>query len=516
MAKCKKLLLCLLVLSLLLTAAACGKQGAKEVDPSGYYPLKSIQKDGEEVDPATLGMEKEEAFLLLNEDGTAALCLFGELTDLTWKNGKLRPVEGEDTDPIAFTLEEKLLTFELEDMQFTFRLSKDDPPDLDEVREALSKPILPDGVYVLDSIEAEGVTMDAAQLKDLGINAYIEFFDDGTGTLATVTGEAEDFTWEDGTIFSDGDKLTYTLDGDTLTVKEEEGTMVFIAGEKPEITPPVTTPDPDEDDLPSGRYSLTAVTVDGQTVSGDDLVTAGLSDSYIEFRNNGTATISAMGSTEELTWSGTTLTDSVGIKQSYLYDDDTVTIEMNGMKMVFSETDPDDPADDFADYWDGDWYGWWMIDNGTGDYAELSGSWWDICAEIDMEENGAGTMVFWDEDFTQTEPLGTVNVQISKGDSSAPHGYLSSGGGLFECGEIGKDDWAVSPDENDYADCLVFTGTMVSSTNSEDSYEYMIVLRPWGKLWDDMEEDSRPYYYTDWYLPLIEAGEDMPDHITTE
>ncbi len=513
MAKCKKLLLCLLVLSLLLTAAACSKEKAQEVDPSGYYPLKSIQKDGEEVDPAALGMEKEEAFLLLNEDGTAALCLFGELTDLTWNNGKLRPVEGEDTDPISFTLEEKLLTFEMEDMQFTFRLSKDDPPDLDELREALSKPVLPDGVYVLDSMEAEGVTIDAAQLKELGISAYMEFFDDGTGTSASILGDTEDFTWEEGAIFSDGEKLSYTLDGDTLTVETEDGTMIFLPGEKPEITPSVPTPEPDTDELPSGKYSLTAVSVGGQTVSGEDLVTAGLSDSYIEFHKDGTATISVMGSTDELIWSGTTLTDSLGVKQSYLFEDDTVTIDMNGTKMVFSA---DDPADALADYWDGGWYGWWIIDNGTGYYTELSDSWWDICAEIDIEENGAGTMVFWDEDFTQAEPLGAVNVQISEGDSSAPHGYLRSEGGSFECGEIGKDDWAVSPDENEYADCLILTGTMVSSTNSEDSYEYMIVLRPWGKLWDDTEEDFLPYYYTDWYLPLIEAGEDMPDHITTE
>lgn len=509
MAKNKKLLLCLLlVLSLLLTAAACSKQGAKEVDPSGYYPLKSIQKDGEEVDPATLGMEKDEAFLLLNEDGTAALCLFGELTDLTWKNGALRPVEGEDTDPIAFALEEKLLTFEMEDMEFTFRLSKDDPPDLDEVREKLSKPILPSGVYVLDSMEAEGVTIDSTQLETLGIIAYIEFFEDGTGTLASIQGDAEDFTWEEGTIFSDGDKLSYTLDGDTLTVEEEEGTMIFIAGEKPDFTPSVITPDTDE--LPSGRYSLTAVTVDSQTVSGDDLVTAGLSDAYIEFRNDGTGTLSAMDNTEEFTWSGTTIIDSIGAKQSYLYDDDTVTIDIGGTKMVFSAPDP------FEAYWDGGWYGWWMMDNGTGYYTELNGAWWDICAEIDIDESGTGSIVLWDEDFTRSEPLGTVNIQISKDDASAPHGYLSSVSGLFECGEIGKDDWASSADENDYSDCLVFTGTMVSSTNSEDSYEYMIVLRPWGKLWDDMEEDSLPYYYTDWYLPLIEAGEDMPDHITTE
>ena len=59
----------------------------------------------------------------------------------------------------------------------------------------------------------------------------------------------------------------------------------------------------------------------------------------------------------------------------------------------------------------------------------------------------------------------------------------------------------------------MFTGTV---QDGEDSYDYTIVLRPWGKIWDDVEEDLLPYYYDDWYLPLIEAGAEMPDYITTE
>ena len=40
-------------------------------------------------------------------------------------------------------------------------------------------------------------------------------------------------------------------------------------------------------------------------------------------------------------------------------------------------------------------------------------------------------------------------------------------------------------------------------------------LRPWGSLWPD-EEDRLPYYYEDWYLPLIESGEEMPDVLGPE
>ena len=49
--------------------------------------------------------------------------------------------------------------------------------------------------------------------------------------------------------------------------------------------------------------------------------------------------------------------------------------------------------------------------------------------------------------------------------------------------------------------------------DGDDEFHYDIYLRPWGLYWDDMEEDTYPYRYTDWYLPLIDAGKSMPDAI---
>ena len=46
--------------------------------------------------------------------------------------------------------------------------------------------------------------------------------------------------------------------------------------------------------------------------------------------------------------------------------------------------------------------------------------------------------------------------------------------------------------------------------------DYTIVLRPWGTVWSDVESvasELLPYYYNDWYLPAIEAGEEMPDSL---
>ena len=48
------------------------------------------------------------------------------------------------------------------------------------------------------------------------------------------------------------------------------------------------------------------------------------------------------------------------------------------------------------------------------------------------------------------------------------------------------------------------------------SFDYELVLRPWGALWDDVPAEdlkAKPYFYEDWYLPLVEAGAAMPSAI---
>lgn len=516
MKKTAKLLLCfLLILSLLLTAAACSKKEEKQ-NAAGCYILEAVSEDGEELDLEALGFSQDEAFLLLNEDGTAVLYLFDELTDLTWRNDQLRSVEGDD--PLTFKLEDKLLTFEIDGTELTFKRSKDDPPDIDALRQKLAEPTEPAapdgpvGCYVLDSMTMEGTTIDAEMLASLGMTAYIEFFEDGTGTI-DLMGETEDFEWEDDTIYADGEALTFTLDGDTLTITDDEGEMVFVAGEKPE-TPIVTPTEPVDypDELPDGVYYLTEVSANGTTVSGDDLVATGLSDTYIEFRADGTGEIGIMGETEEFTWEGTVMTDSIGDVLTYTYDGTEVSFEAEGTVMTFSKSAPA-ATNDLEAYWDGDWYGWWMMENCTGYYADLEGYWWDLCAEIDIDESGEGVMVLWDEDFSRDDPLGTVYIRIDTESGAGKHGSLVSVSGSFEIGDIGEGDWNASPADAGYDDCLMFTGTV---QDGEDSYEYTIVLRPWGTLWDDVEEDFLPYYYDDWYLPLIEENAEMPDYIITE
>ena len=62
-------------------------------------------------------------------------------------------------------------------------------------------------------------------------------------------------------------------------------------------------------------------------------------------------------------------------------------------------------------------------------------------------------------------------------------------------------------DSTDYKDTLGFFAPYEDSTMKLDCYFF---LRQWGTLWDDVYADdpnNMPYYYEDWYLPLIEDDE---------
>ncbi len=84
----------------------------------------------------------------------------------------------------------------------------------------------PSGTYTLDSMEAEGVTMDAEALKGI-MEASITFNSDGTGTL-DLMGQSEEFTWKGNTMTSsDGEDMKFECKGNTITLEEDGAKMVF-------------------------------------------------------------------------------------------------------------------------------------------------------------------------------------------------------------------------------------------------------------------------------------------------
>ncbi|RHR11038.1 DUF5067 domain-containing protein [Pseudoflavonifractor sp. AF19-9AC] len=161
------------------------------------------------------------------------------------------------------------------------------------------------------------------------------------------------------------------------------------------------------------------------------------------------------------------------------------------------------------EWWNGDWYGWWVMTGCWGYYEDMEGDWWDICGTIDIGEDGMGTVTLWDEDYTKSEPMVSASVSLDEAGTSE-FGTMMSEGGWFTDIALEHADWIVDPGLVDYPDMIHISGYYESG---DDAYSYDIYLRPWGTYWDDVIEEDLPYYYYDWYLPLMESGESMPDYI---
>lgn len=176
------------------------------------------------------------------------------------------------------------------------------------------------------------------------------------------------------------------------------------------------------------------------------------------------------------------------------------------------QTEPVDPSLHTAsqnEFWNGDWYGWWIMTGCSGDYEDLEGAWWDICGAIDIGGDGTGTVTLWDEDYTKSEPMVSASVSLSD-DGTSIYGTMTSEGGAFTDIALEHGDWIVDPGLVDYGDMIHIDGDY---ENGGDAFHYDIYLRPWGTYWVDVDEEDLPNLYDSWYLPLIDAEEPMPDSI---
>lgn len=191
----------------------------------------------------------------------------------------------------------------------------------------------------------------------------------------------------------------------------------------------------------------------------------------------------------------------------------TITIDPATLsRETVSQTKPETTGttgDTLLDWWNGEWYGWWKMSGCYGYYESMEGNWWDVCGVIDLDTDYTGTIELWDEDYTRSEPMASAQVSLSEA-GTGEHGTVTSEGGWFTNVTLEHADWIVDPGLLDYDDMIWISGDY---EDGDDEFHYDIYLRPWGLYWKDMEEDAYPYRYTDWYLPLIDAGKSMPDAI---
>ena len=171
-------------------------------------------------------------------------------------------------------------------------------------------------------------------------------------------------------------------------------------------------------------------------------------------------------------------------------------------------------GDSLLDWWNGDWYGWWIMTGCSGYYEDkgMEGAWWDICGAVDIGADGMGTVILWDGDYTKSEPMVSASVSLS-GNGTSIYGTMMSEGGSFTDIALEHADWIVDPGLADYGDMIHIDGDY---ENSGDEFHYDIYLRPWGTYWVDVDEEDLPDLYDTWYLPLIEAGKPMPDSLDSD
>ena len=180
---------------------------------------------------------------------------------------------------------------------------------------------------------------------------------------------------------------------------------------------------------------------------------------------------------------------------------------------------PAPTGDALLDWWNGAWYGWWTMTGCSGAYESMAGKWWDACAVIDIGLDYTGTVTIWDEDYSRADPMSQATVTLNSA-GVGEHGTVMSESGYFTNLPLEHADWIVDPAINsrfpDVENMICIEGWY---EDGEDEFYYEVYLRPWGQLWDDFAADypdDVPYYYDDWYLPLVEAGSAMPDVVGGE
>lgn len=100
-----------MLLSLLLTFAACGV--------SGHYELKEVSYSGLSLSAKEAGFDTENYYIDLNANGTAVMCMEDEKQDMEWKDGQIWAV-GEEDAKADFEIDDDELILEIEGMEMVF------------------------------------------------------------------------------------------------------------------------------------------------------------------------------------------------------------------------------------------------------------------------------------------------------------------------------------------------------------------------------------------------------------
>ena len=375
--------------------------GGDSDDPNlGLYNGVSCSYAGLE-----LGAEGE--WIELKSDGKLKMMLMGDEYSAKWE------LDGEDItvtqagDTYYGTLRNGTLVLDLGGMIYTYEKEATETPAAPKetkVPEETAAPAASEaGYWTLKYSEGdESIAMDeqtVAMLADMGIVMYVDLAEDGTGIF--MMEEAMPITWSDGKfIADDGSEVAYMLENDELIVEIAGALMHFVPGEK----------DADAVDAPSGDLLVNELTyymaISGSMNGTDmnDSAIAQMGGMDIALNGDGTGTLNMFGQYQEITYDNNAIYRA-GIPMEYQLDGYYLYLKMSDsieFTMMVENKAKNRPKDQLTPndlrYWNGDYYGWWVIDNVISGDAEV-GAWWDCCMTLDVFSNGAGFITIWDEDY---------------------------------------------------------------------------------------------------------------------
>jgi hypothetical protein len=263
-----------------------------------------------------------------------------------------------------------------------------------------------------------------------------------------------------------------------------------------------------------GKWDAVSITALGMTM---DVKEAFTRETSLNLRSNGTCTVTINGESKSGVWSITDGIVGITVERQDLtglidYENGffILSLPSRGMDVNFVHQDgklipqPPEPetvpmpggwrSSDPKEWWQGEWYGLMMVTS-VLDGGKPMRYTWDCFGESAVMADGEIYLSLWDEGIVIGRPTFTVDYQGGAGDRGRA---VARGGAVLEI-SINSGDWISDPELSRYKDQFVFE--VHSEAEGGVLLEYQIVLRPWGMLWDDVQEDERPPGY-DRYLDL--------------
>ena len=390
------------------------------------------------------------------------------------------------------------------------------------------------GKYIAVVGEMMGMSLTGEDINDIGI----ELQSGGKGSF-TIDGETDKISWEnDDTTISikiDSETVTGTLGTDSFMVKDllGSGMDLTFAKEGTDAAKPENYL-PENDKFMLGNWQSTGVT----DILGDptDMDPYSL---FMTFSADHTANVKFMGKdlgtfkwsllddwgsfddegAPDISWD---IKDG-GIEVSYLLDDEYYIFDCpkggkipdsafggsgSGSGGSLGSGSADDTA--FFEFWENEYYGWWIIENAEGDMADLNENYYDVCGAIYFDEGSddTGSIYLWDDTGNIDDPFCVADVEFYPDGEGA--GFMLNKGGWFLGREMADGDLYGEP-VTAFDHMITISGSFSYDSGSCD---YTIYLKPWGMDWEDVREYNEallPYFYDSWYTEAMYGV--MPDEM---